>query len=105
MFRMLCNSDFFWDPSNHSAEKDVYYENQNDRFPLGLYKLDLCLYGHKLWFSSLTLLDICHLYQMPRLILPETLVYKMLDPFAETLIHVLCLTLTTGLLQLFLFYR
>lgn len=58
-------------------------------------KLDLCLYDHKLWFSSLTLLDICQLYQMPGLILPETLVNKMLDPFAENLLHVLCLTFTT----------
>ena len=55
-------------------------------------KLDLFLYDHKLWFSSLTLLDICQLYQMPRLILPETLVNKVLDPFAENLLHVLCLS-------------
>lgn len=37
MFCMLCKPDFFWDPSNDSAEKDVYYENQNNRFSLGLH--------------------------------------------------------------------
>ena len=36
MFLMLCNPGFFWDTSNHSAEKDVYYKNQNNRFPFSL---------------------------------------------------------------------
>ena len=49
MFLMLCNPGFFWDTSNHSAEKDVYYKNQNNRFPFSLVQFSRSVMSNSLW--------------------------------------------------------